>query len=126
MTTEKESKVQSRSMNIIRKYGGYTYKNAQNMYTETGRPDITACIPVKIKDLPDIFNEDATIGLFVGIEFKRDGKLNNVSNAQQIVGRQINKAGGLWMAVDNSDIVEALMVKLTRKMLLDGEQKDGL
>lgn len=120
MTTEKESKVQSRSMNIIRKYGGYTYKNAQNMYTETGRPDITACIPVTLKRLIEIFGENSTVGLFVGIEFKRDGKLNNVSNAQQIVGRQIQKAGGLWFAVDNSDIVEALMIKFT------GEQKDGL
>ena len=118
MATEKESKVQFRSMNIIRKYGGYAYKNAQNMYTEVGRPDIAACIPVTIKRLIELFGEDATVGLFVGIEMKREGKLNNVSNAQEIVGRQIKKANGLWFATDDSDVVEALMIKLT------GEQNE--
>lgn len=113
MAIEKESKVQFRSMNIIRKYGGYAYKNAQNMYTEVGRPDIAACIPVTIKRLIELFGEDATVGLFVGIEMKREGKLNNVSNAQEIVGRQIKKANGLWFATDDSDVVEALMIKLT-------------
>ena len=47
--TDRERNVQKDMMTIIRKYKGYVYKNAQNMYTEKGRPDLTACVPVKIK-----------------------------------------------------------------------------
>ena len=36
--TERERKVQERTMRIIRKYGGYVYKNAQSMYTEKVGP----------------------------------------------------------------------------------------
>ena len=112
MATERERKVQERTMRVIRKYGGYVYKNAQNMYTEKGRPDLTACIPTTLSKLEEIFGKDAKIGLFVGIELKRDGHLNNVSEAQKIVGNQIKKANGMWFAIDDADIVEALMIKL--------------
>lgn len=112
MATERERKVQERTMRVIRKYGGYVYKNAQNMYTEKGRPDLTACIPTTLSKLEEVFGKDAKIGLFVGIELKRDGHLNNVSEAQKIVGNQIKKANGMWFAIDDADIVEALMIKL--------------
>lgn len=111
--TERERKIQERTMRIIRKYGGYVYKNAQNIYTEKGRPDLTACIPVTLKRLSEVFGEDAIIGLFVGMEIKRLGHLDEVSNAQEIVGRQIKKAKGLWFAIEDTDVVEALMIKLT-------------
>lgn len=113
--TERERKVQEKSMKIIREHGGYTYKNAQNIYTEKGRPDITACVPVKISTLIDLLGgAEAEIGIFVGIEFKRDGLIKNVSEAQQIVGRQIKDAKGLWFAIDDPDVVEGLMLKLGR------------
>ena len=111
--TERERKIQERTMRIVRKYGGYVYKNAQNIYTEKGRPDLTACVPVTLKRLSEVFGEDATIGLFVGIEIKRLGHLDEVSDAQEIVGRQIKKAKGLWFAIEDTDVVEALMIKLT-------------
>ena len=113
MATERERKVQEKTMNVIRKYGGYVYKNAQNIYTEKGRPDLTACVPTNLKTLTKLFGENAEIGLFVGIELKRDGHLNEVSDAQNIVGRKIKKASGLWFAIDNPDIIEALMIRLT-------------
>lgn len=113
MTGERERKIQERALRVVRKYDGYIYKNAQNMYTEKGRPDLTACVPTKIKRLVEMFGEDATIGVFVGIELKRDGHLEEVSDAQKIVGNKIKKAGGIWMAVDNTDIIEALMVRMT-------------
>ena len=113
MATERERKVQEKSLRLIRQYNGYVYKNAQNMYTEKGRPDLTACIPVSIKKLIELFGEDAKVGIFVGIELKREGHLNNVSEAQRIVGDQIKKAGGIWIAIDDPDIVEALMIRLT-------------
>ena len=113
--TERERKVQEKTMRIVRKYGGYVYKNAQNMYTEKGRPDLTACIPTTIGKLVEVFGENAEVGLFLGIELKRDGHLGEVSEAQQIVGRQIKKAKGLWLAIDNPDIIEALMLKLQKE-----------
>lgn len=111
--TERERKVQEKTMRIIRKYGGYVYKNAQNMYTEKGRPDLTACVPTKLSTLEKIFGKDAKVGIFIGIEMKRPGALNEVSDAQKVVGKQIKQAAGLWFAIDNPDIIEALMIKLT-------------
>lgn len=111
--TERERKVQERTMRIVRKYGGYVYKNAQSMYTEKGRPDLTACIPTTLKKLIEIYGEDAKIGLFVGLEIKRDGHLGEVSEAQEIVGNKIKKANGMWFAIDDTDLVEALMIKFT-------------
>ena len=113
MATERERKVQEKTMRVVRKYNGYVYKNAQNMYTEKGRPDLTACIPTTISKLQEAFGKDATVGVFAGIELKREGHLNNVSEAQRIVGDQIKKAGGMWIAIDDPDIVEALMIRLT-------------
>lgn len=111
--TERERKTQEKTMTIIRKYNGYVYKNNQNMYTEKGRPDLTACIPTTLKTLEKLFGENAKIGIFVGIEMKRPGLVDDTSTAQEIVGRKIKKANGLWFAIDNPDIVEALMIKLT-------------
>lgn len=112
MATERERKLQEKVMRIIRKYGGYVYKNAQNMYTEKGRPDLTACIPTTISKLQETFGKNAQVGVFIGIELKREGHLNEVSEAQQIVGNRIKKANGIWIAIDDSDIIEALMITL--------------
>ena len=109
--TELESKTQRKVIDIVRKYDGYIYKNAQSMYTEKGRPDLTACIPVSLSKLIEIFGANAKIGIFVGIEMKRPGALNNVSEAQEIVGRKIKNAKGLWFAIDDPAIIEALMLK---------------
>lgn len=113
MATERERKVQEKTLRIIKQYGGYVYKNAQNMYTEKGRPDLTACIPTTICKLQEAFGKDAKVGVFVGIELKRPGRLNGVSEAQQIVGNQIKKANGIWIVIDDTDIIEALMLTLT-------------
>lgn len=110
--TEREAKVQKSTMNIIRKYGGYVYKNAQNVFTEKGRPDLCACVPVSLDKLAEIFGENATIGIFVGIELKREGLLSDVSEAQKIVGRKIKNSHGLWFAIDDAKLIEALMIKL--------------
>jgi hypothetical protein len=111
--TERERKTQEKTMTVIRKYGGYVYKNNQNMYTEKGRPDLTACIPTTLKTLEKLFGSDAEVGIFVGIEMKRPGLIDDTSTAQEIVGRKIKKAKGLWFAIDDPDVVEVLMIKLT-------------
>ena len=110
--TERESKVQGKIISICKKYGAYIYKNAQNMYTERGRPDLTACIPTDIKTLIDVFGEDKSVGLFVTFEVKRDGLCGNTSLSQEVVGRKIQDAKGIWLVVDDPDVVEALMIKL--------------
>lgn len=107
--TQKESTLQAKIIKNVRQQGVYVYKNAQNMYTEKGRPDLTLCVPTKIKYLREMFGDDFVIGVFVGLELKREGHLNEVSDAQQIVGRQIQDAGGFWFAIDDADVVDALI-----------------
>lgn len=115
MTQELESKVQKKCMDLVRKRGGYIYKNAQSMYTEIGRPDLAACVPVYVSDIiaycerEAIPLTEARIGLFLGLEIKRLGHLNEVSDAQSIVGRQIEKCGGLWYAVDSTETVSDIL-----------------
>lgn len=104
-----ESKVQQDVLKRLRKLGCYVYKNAQNMYTEKGRPDLTACVPAKIGD--------NTYGLFVGIELKRPGRLNGVSEAQEVVGRAIVKAGGMWILSDDADYIENHIKKVQEGIL---------
>ena len=111
--TDRERKVQERTLAVVRKYGGYVYKNAQNMYTEKGRPDLTACIPAKLSKLVEMFGEDTKVGLFVGLEIKRDCDHGyGTTEAQEVVGRKIKNAGGLWLVIDDPLVVEALMIKL--------------
>lgn len=101
MTEIRESKVQSEIIKYLRSQGFYVYKNAAGIYTEPGRPDLTVCV----------------CGFFVGLEIKRPGKLNNVSEAQKSVGRQIENAGGFWRAVDNVEDVKEL-VKYIRDVMV--------
>lgn len=113
--TERESKVQAKCIQIVRQYGGYVYKNAQSMYTEVGRPDLTVCVPTTVGRLMELLGPAGEIGIFVGIELKRDGHLGEVSSAQQIVGNKIKKAKGIWLAIDDPAVVEALMIKFARR-----------
>ena len=98
MTDIKESKVQSDIINYLRSQGYYVYKNAASAYTEPGRPDLVACVA----------------GYFVGLEIKRPGKLKNLSEAQKIVARKINDAGGIWRVVDNLEDVKELIEWIRR------------
>lgn len=122
MLTEKESKLQRKCQKIIKDYGAYVFKNNGNMFTEKGRPDLVACVPVTLQRLFELFGngrelDQIKVGFFIGLELKRDGMLNDVSEAQEIVGEKISNAGGLWLALDDALIVEALMVKLTKDTL---------
>ena len=111
--TERERKTQRKAMDVIEKYGGYVYKNAQSIYTEKGRPDLTVCVPTTLATLEKMFGKNAKVGIFLGIEMKRPGLVDDTSDAQEIVGRKIKKASGLWFAIDDPNIVEALMLRLT-------------
>lgn len=106
--TNRESKFQKEVIDYLRSKGIYVYKNAQNMYTEKGRPDLCACIPTQMSVLYDLFPNER-VGIFAGLELKREGHLNEVSPAQTIVGRQIQRAGGIWRAVDNLETIKGLL-----------------
>lgn len=98
-----ESNVQRKMQSLIRKNGGYVFKNNGNLFTEPGRPDLVACLQ----------------GRFIGIEVKDKGKLKQVSEAQKIVGQEIINAGGLWFSLDNVDDLEKILVEHFRGLYGD-------
>lgn len=104
MAYKNEQAVQKAMIDIIRKRGGYVYKNAQSMYTQVGIPDLTACIPIMIGD--------RRLGLFLTIEVKLNEKKYDASEAQKIVGRQIQNCGGIWLKTSDPMFVEETIIKL--------------
>ena len=114
---ELESSIQRRMQSILRSHHSYVFKNNGNIFTEAGRPDLVACVPVKIDTLIDLMNKkilykDDTVGIFLGIEVKRKDQLDEVSEAQTIVGEKIKSSSGLWFAMDDSDLVLGLLETL--------------
>ena len=47
------------------------------------------------------------------LNLKRNKKKYDSTDAQIIVGKQIQKSSGLWFSIEDPDIVEALMLKFT-------------
>ena len=76
--------------------GYYHVKIHGSSFMVKGIPDIIACIK----------------GLFVGIEVKAPGRINNQSQEQKIHQKNIELAGGIYLLVDNLkevvDFVESL------------------
>lgn len=118
--TELESRLQRRCQEIIKQSGAFVFKTHGDIYTRAGMPDLVACVPTDIEALKKMIDEDwfknNKIGVFVGLEIKRKGELSNLSKAQEIVGREIQEASGLWAAIDDSDLVHALLKKLEGKL----------
>lgn len=118
--SELENKLQRRCQKILKDGGAFVFKTHGDMYSRTGIPDLVSCIPVTEdilrKMLDDGWFKDRKVGIFVGLECKRVGKLNVFDDrrkAQEIVGGEIKNAGGIWFAIDDSDIVEAI-IKTTK------------
>lgn len=111
--TELENRLQRRCQEIIKEAKGFVFKTHGSIFTRAGMPDLVACMPTTIetleKMLKDEWFKDKKIGLFVGLEIKRADRLNELSDAQRIVGKEIRDAGGIWYAIDDSDLVHALM-----------------
>ena len=101
-----ESAFQKQCIDYLRSKGCYVYKNNQNEFTEKGRPDLTVCMPVTLEDESGI---QYKLGLYMGLELKREDKYNKASVAQEIVGRQIQKANGLWFQIDNLDDLKTII-----------------
>jgi hypothetical protein len=117
--SELESKLQRRCQKTLKDGGAFVFKTHGDMYSRVGIPDLVACIPTDEnalrKLLDDGWFKNNKIGLFVAFEVKRVGKLDLFDDrrkAQEIVGKEIKNAGGIWFAIDDSDVVEAIMKTL--------------
>ena len=109
-----ESDFQKQCIDLLKSKGCYVYKNAQSEFTEKGRPDLTVCVPVQVDHLLSILNEmkgTEKVGLFVGLELNREGHKKEVSLAQQIVAKQIEKSGGDWYLVDTLGELKEILYK---------------
>lgn len=111
--TELESRIQRRCQQIIKDNNAFVFKTHGNIYTRTGLPDLVSCVPVTLevllKMIEDGWFKDDKIGIFVSFETKREDRLNELSRAQEIVGKEIKNSGGIWFTIDDSDIVHAIM-----------------
>lgn len=114
--SELESNLQRRCQNILKDGGAFVFKTHGDMYSRIGIPDLVCCIPTDENILRKMLDEgwfrNNKIGLFVGFECKRQGKLNVFDDrrkAQEIVGNEIKNSGGLWFAIDDSDMVKAIL-----------------
>lgn len=121
--SELESKLQRRCQKILKDGGAFVFKTHGDMYSRIGIPDLVSCIPVTEdvlrKLLDDGWFKDNKIGIFVGLECKRQGKLNTFDDrrkAQEIVGKEIKNAGGIWFAIDDSDVVYAILKTMKGEM----------
>lgn len=114
--SELESNLQRRCQKILKDGGAFVFKTHGDMYSRIGIPDLVCCMPTNENILRKMLDEgwfrDNKIGLFVGFECKRKGKLNTFDDrrkAQEIVGNEIKNSGGLWFAIDDSDMVKAIL-----------------
>lgn len=118
MANISESKFQKECIDLCRNNGCYVYKNAQSMYTEKGRPDLTVCVPITKKRLLKLLeyeHDDTKIGIYMGLEVKVDKNKYSSTKAQNIVGRKIASAGGLWYSIDKKDSLKTLLLDLQGK-----------
>jgi hypothetical protein len=120
---ELESKIQRRCQKIIKDNDAFVFKTHGDMYSRVGIPDLVACVPVTEETLKKLIDEgwfkDNKIGIFVSFECKQVGKLNLFDDrrrAQEIVGKEIKNAGGIWFAIDDSDVVEAIIKTMKGEM----------
>ena len=111
--TELESALQRRCQRIMKEHGAFVFKTHGNMFTRAGMPDLVACVPTDRETLKKMIDDgwfdSDYIGIFVGLEIKRENRLDELSHAQLIVGNEIKKAGGIWFGIDDSDIVAGIM-----------------
>ena len=113
---ELENKLQRRCQKILKDGNAFVFKTHGDMYTRRGIPDLVSCIPVSEETVRHLLEngwfKNNKIGIFVAFECKRPGELDVFDDrrrAQEIVGKEIKNAGGIWFAIDDSDIVEAIL-----------------
>ena len=117
---ESEARLQRRCQQIVKDNGAFVFKTHGSMYTRAGIPDLVACVPTEIETLKKMLDDgwfkNNKIGIFVGLELKKENHLKDLSQAQEIVGNEIKSAGGIWFAIDDSDLVYAIIKTLRGEM----------
>lgn len=116
---ELENKLQRRCQKILKDGGAFVFKTHADMYTRRGIPDLISCIPASEERIRTLLEEgwfkNNKVGLFVAFECKRPGEINVFDDrrrAQEIVGKEIMDASGIWFVIDDSDAVEAVLKTL--------------
>lgn len=114
-----ETPIQRRCQKVLLNGNAFVFKTHGDMYTRKGISDLIACVPTTEKDIRQMLNEgwfkDGKIGIFLAIEVKTPKKINVMDDeriAQEIVGKEIKRAGGLFFVVDDDEMVEALLKKI--------------
>lgn len=79
MTKQREARISSSIMEVLRKHGYFCFKVHGSEYMMAGLPDIIVCAE----------------GKFIGLETKTPEKRENVSEAQRLVHARIKRAGGI-------------------------------
>lgn len=81
----REKAVEDKIKDYLFQQGIYYFKVHGSKFMPVGIPDIVCCFD----------------GSFLGIEVKRPGAKNEQSDAQKVHERNITKAGGTYLLVDN-------------------------
>lgn len=85
----REKTIENKIKEYLFSKGIYYFKVHGSSFQVSGIPDIVCCYK----------------GMFVGIEVKRPGALNEQSEQQKIHERNIRKSGGIYLLVDNVQTV---------------------
>jgi hypothetical protein len=118
MSQKPETRIQVACQVVFKKKKAFVIKTHGDRYTRPGIPDLIACVPTTIEELSKIYSKTDKIGIFVGVENKTTSKLkvfDTERQTQEIVGKEIINAGGIWFVTDNDKDVEEVLERLQGK-----------
>ena len=90
-----EGKVKDKIKLLLKEFGIWYYMPVQTGWGVAGIPDFVCCWE----------------GRFLGIEAKAPGKRTNCSPHQLRQRDEIVKAGGLWVVVDDAELLKYWLIK---------------
>lgn len=103
-----EGKVKDKVKKLLKQHRAWYFLPVSNGMGVHGIPDIISCVPVTITQ--EMVGEQ--IGLFVGIETKRDN-INKVTPRQQLQLNKIEEAAGIALVINN-ELIDKLDEVLRR------------
>lgn len=119
MSYDIETPVQRDCQKAYTNAGAFVFKTHGDQYSRTGIPDLVGCVPTDEQTLRQMLDagwfKDRKIGIFLAIETKRPADINKMDarrRAQEIVGKEIRNAGGLWFVSADPTEVEAIIKML--------------
>lgn len=116
---ELESNIQRRCQKVLKDGDAFVFKTHGDMYSRKGISDLIACIPATEESIKQMLNEgwfkDGKIGIFCALEIKTPEKIKVIDDerkAQEIVGKEIRNAGGIFFVIDDDDYAELILKKI--------------